>query len=589
MKKITLSLLFLIAAPLLRAEARLDFSDLQQIYYVGDELVIDLTESLQTNRFDRVDLWVAVQLPDGTLLFMTPLPFNRFTLNMQPYRESLDSTEKTHRVLEFEVIPGLAGDYQFYAVYVQEDTNPLTDNLIIVSRSNIAKTRTTISNLSTDKPKPPTTPVEPPPTATAPVAPNNLTATVGDSQVVLSWQAVTEAVAYQLYWDQTGGSEGILSVLGATSFQHTGLHNGVNYTYWVTAINAANLESASSSAVVATPVAPVFPPAAPVNLAANPDNGQIVLTWQPVAGADAYLVYWEAAGGSGHNISTTTPAYVHTGLANGTTYYYRVTAVNHTTRLESASSPVISASPCCDAGEIFRDTLADGSLGPEMVWIPAGSFRMGDLQGGGHSDEQPVHEVSVGQFAMGRHEVTFAEYDRFATATGRTKPDDEGWGRGNRPVINVSWNDATAYADWLSQQTGHQYRLPTEAEWEYSARAGTETKYWWGNEIGSNQANCANSYCGDSFEYTAPVGSFGANPFGLYDTVGNVWEWTCSEYESSYQGAEQRCVSTDSSSPRAFRSGAWGSGPRSVRSANRNWSSHDDRYNYVGLRLARLL
>jgi formylglycine-generating enzyme required for sulfatase activity len=600
MKNLTIGLLLLIAAPLLRAEARLDFSDLEPIYYVGDELVIELTENLQTNRFDRVDLWVAVQLPNGSLLFMTPLPFARFTINQQPYRESLDTTEKVHRVLEFEVIPGLGGDYLFYAVYVQEGTNPLADNFFLVSRSNLAKTQTTISNILS-KPST-TTPVEPPPpptttpvepTPTPPANPVNLTANAGDSQVVLSWQPVAGAVAYKLHFEQAGGGKGTLPVVGTTSFQHTGLHNGVNYTYWVTAINAADLESEYSNAVVATPAAPVFPPAAPVNLAANPDNGQIILTWQPVSDADAYLVYWEAAGGSGHSISTRTPSYVHTGLTNGTTYYYRVVAVNSTTRLESASSPVISASPCCDAppppttvaGEIFRDTLADGSLGPEMVWIPAGSFRMGDLQGGGGSDEQPVHEVSVGQFAIGRYEVTFAEYDKFAEVTGRTKPSDSGWGRGNRPVIYVSWDDATAYAEWLSQQTKRQYRLPTEAEWEYSARAGTETKYWWGNDIGSNKANCWN--CGDSFEYTAPVGSFGANPWGLYDTAGNVWEWTCSEYESSYSGKEQVC-STNEDGLFAVRGGSWVTGTGRVRSANRNWWSRTFRYGLGGVRLARI-
>ncbi|MEN8221031.1 MAG: SUMF1/EgtB/PvdO family nonheme iron enzyme [Pseudomonadota bacterium] len=134
--------------------------------------------------------------------------------------------------------------------------------------------------------------------------------------------------------------------------------------------------------------------------------------------------------------------------------------------------------------KVFRDRLKDGSLGPEMVWIPAGTFRMGDIQGGGHDNEKPVHQVSVSRFAIGKYEVTFAEYDKFAQATGRKKPNDRGWGRGNRPVINVSWHDATAYAEWLSQQTGQKYRLPTEAEWEYAARAGTTTKYWWGNQMG---------------------------------------------------------------------------------------------------------
>ncbi|HIE01033.1 MAG TPA: TIR domain-containing protein [Thiotrichaceae bacterium] len=192
--------------------------------------------------------------------------------------------------------------------------------------------------------------------------------------------------------------------------------------------------------------------------------------------------------------------------------------------------------------EIFQDSLTDGSLGPEMVVIPAGTFRMGDIQGGGYKDEQPVHEVSVARFAMGRYEITFAEYDQFAEATARKKPSDAGWGRDDRPVINVSWNDVTAYAEWLSEQTGEQYRLPTEAEWEYAARAGTKTKYWWGDDIGSNNANCRNSYCDDSFEYTAPVGSFEANPFGLFDVSGNVWEWTCSEYEKKYSGKEQYCL-----------------------------------------------
>ncbi|MEN8215033.1 MAG: formylglycine-generating enzyme family protein [Pseudomonadota bacterium] len=239
--------------------------------------------------------------------------------------------------------------------------------------------------------------------------------------------------------------------------------------------------------------------------------------------------------------------------------------------------------------QVFRDRLKDGSQGPEMVWIPAGSFRMGDLQGGGGSDEKPIHRVSVGRFAMGRYEVTFAEYDRFAQATGREKTSDSGWGRGNRPVINVSWYDATAYAEWLSQQTGHKYRLPTEAEWEYAARAGTETKYWWGNDIGSNKANCYRNYCGDSFEYTAPVGSFAANSFGLYDTVGNVWEWTCSLYEDKYTGKEQQCLikSPSKSSHFVLRGGSWYNGVRWARSAGRNWRRPAERTGSGGFRLAR--
>jgi formylglycine-generating enzyme required for sulfatase activity len=244
--------------------------------------------------------------------------------------------------------------------------------------------------------------------------------------------------------------------------------------------------------------------------------------------------------------------------------------------------------------QTFRDRLADGSLGPEMVWIAAGSFRMGDIQGGGDSDEKPVHRVVVNKFALGRYEVTFAEYDKFASTTGRKKPDDEGWGRGNRPVIKVSWNDATAYAKWLSGQTGKRYRLPTEAEWEYAARAGTETKYWWGNKIGKNRAACDG--CGakwgwDAKKMTAPVGSFAANQFGVYDTVGNVWEWTCSEYENKYKGKEKHCLSknrTTNNNHLVLRGGSWYFGPRDVRSAYRNWRRPTDRGRNYGFRLSRL-
>jgi len=143
----------------------------------------------------------------------------------------------------------------------------------------------------------------------------------------------------------------------------------------------------------------------------------------------------------------------------------------------------------------------------------------------------------------------------------------------------VSWLDATAYAQWLTQQTGHQYRLPTEAEWEYAARAGTQTKYWWGNEIGSNNANCDNSYCGDSYQYTAPVGSFAANPFGLFDTAGNVYEWTCSEFQARYAGKEQQC---------AQRGGSWYNEQGFVRAAYRIDYSDVNRSVHVGFRLASL-
>lgn len=176
-------------------------------------------------------------------------------------------------------------------------------------------------------------------------------------------------------------------------------------------------------------------------------------------------------------------------------------------------------------GTVFRDALKDGGKGPEMVVLPTGSFRMGDMNGGGERNEKPVRTVTIKHsIAMGKYEVSFEEYDRFALATGAAKPDDEGGGRSKQPVIHVSWNGAKAYAAWLSKQTGKRYRLPSEAEWEYAARAGTTTEYTWGNEIGRNRANC--DRCGSQWDgrRTAPVGSFAANAFGLHDMHGNLWE-----------------------------------------------------------------
>jgi len=255
-------------------------------------------------------------------------------------------------------------------------------------------------------------------------------------------------------------------------------------------------------------------------------------------------------------------------------------------RIVDVGEPIYNCQP-----KFFRDVLKDGGLGPEMVWIPAGRFRMGDIQGYGEEDEQPVHWVSINKFAIGRYEVTFAEYDKFAEATGREKPDDKGWGRGNRPVINVSWYDAMAYTEWLSQQTGHQYRLPTEAEWEYAARADTETKYWWGNEIGKNRAACDG--CGAKWGWnakkmTAPVGSFQQNPFGLYDTVGNVAEWTCSEVENKYNGKEKQCRDNNHARYPVNRGGSWSLAQSEVRAASRDTISHDFHIFNLGFRLARI-
>jgi formylglycine-generating enzyme required for sulfatase activity len=266
-------------------------------------------------------------------------------------------------------------------------------------------------------------------------------------------------------------------------------------------------------------------------------------------------------------------------------------------------------------GKVFRDRLKDGGDGPEMVWIPAGRFQMGDIQGTGRDNEQPVHEVSVERFAMGRYPVTVGEFRRFVEATKYQTEAEKGDGayvwkdndlkkvkdaswrnpyfpqEDNQPVVCVSWNDAIAFIEWLNQQTGKEYRLPTEAEWEYAARAGTETDYWWGNDIGKNRANCNGSGSQWSGKQTSPVGSFEPNPFGLYDTAGNVWEWIASEYENKYRGKELRCIekSPSESIRLSLRGGSWGCDVARMRSAFRFDRSPTTRDDDVGLRVARLL
>ncbi|VFM95688.1 MAG: Formylglycine-generating enzyme, required for sulfatase activity, contains SUMF1/FGE domain [Candidatus Kentron sp. G] len=259
-------------------------------------------------------------------------------------------------------------------------------------------------------------------------------------------------------------------------------------------------------------------------------------------------------------------------------------------------------------GQTFRDKLKDGSLGPKMVVIPAGEFLMGSPEGekGRNADEGPQRRVRIAKFALGVTEVTFAEYDRFVLATrgatGRELPDDAGWGRGRHPMIDVSWKNATDYAEWLSRETGQDYRLPTEAEWEYAARAGTTTRYFWGDDDAS-ACTYANGYnvsgknvhdfrwgslsCDDGHANTAPVGSFRPNGFGLFDMSGNVYEWSCSLYKGSYDGFDQRCTSNRADGSRVLRGGSWFNGPRQLRSANRFRGLPDSVGDIVGFRLAR--
>ena len=231
---------------------------------------------------------------------------------------------------------------------------------------------------------------------------------------------------------------------------------------------------------------------------------------------------------------------------------------------------------------------------PEMVVVPAGFYRMGSASG--DSNERPVHEVTIEYpFAVGKYEVTFAQWDACARARacprGESIADDRDWGRRQRPVINVNWSDAQRYVRWLSGETKKSYRLLSESEWEYAARAGTQTAYSWGDRIGSGRANCAG--CGSRWDdrQTAPVGSFAANAWGLHDMHGNVWEWVADCWNESYAGAPRdgsAWLSGDCS-VRVLRGGSWYDLPSLLRAASRLWVSTGGRSNYVGFRVARTL
>lgn len=174
---------------------------------------------------------------------------------------------------------------------------------------------------------------------------------------------------------------------------------------------------------------------------------------------------------------------------------------------------------------------------PKMIELKPGSFLMGAPEGADAQQGTPQHRVTIKGFRLAETPVTFAEYDEFAKATGRPLPQDDGLGRGANPVINIDRGDALAYIDWLNRTAGGGYRLPSEAEWEYAARAGTTTDFYWGNEPDPGMANTRTNGGRDHFTYTSPVKSFPANPWGFYDMSGNVWERTADCLFADYTGA----------------------------------------------------
>lgn len=264
-----------------------------------------------------------------------------------------------------------------------------------------------------------------------------------------------------------------------------------------------------------------------------------------------------------------------------------------TTPPETAAAPAgekkVEKTAAPAAGREFHDTLKDGTAAPTMVWIPAGTFQMGSPGSSGNAEERPRHEVSVDRFAMSKYEVTIAQYKKFARATGREIPDDMYMEEKTHPVVYVKWDDAFYYAKWLSRQTGEDYRLPSEAEWEYAAGAGKTTPFWWGFEEKPGMAHCFG--CGTGLDPRKPtkVGSFDPNPFGLHDMTGNVAEWVQDCWHDDYKGApgDGSVWEGGECSYRVVRGGAYSTPMLSVRHAKRDKYKADAKYDFIGIRLVR--
>jgi formylglycine-generating enzyme required for sulfatase activity len=251
----------------------------------------------------------------------------------------------------------------------------------------------------------------------------------------------------------------------------------------------------------------------------------------------------------------------------------------------AVTPPPVEAAPM-EPGSVFREC----DTCPEMVVVPTGRFTMGsaESEAGHQSDEEPQREVALtAPFAVGRFEVTFDEWDACLAdgGCGGHKPDDQHWGRGRRPVVDVSWEQANDYAEWLSRKTGRPYRLLSEAEWEYAARAGTTTPYSFGATIASDQANFAG-------EKTVEAGSYPASPFGLSDMHGNVWEWVEDCYVESYRDApaDGTAVAPAGCEWRVVRGGAWNTTTaENMRTAFRLRRVAGSARDNVGFRVARPL
>lgn len=233
-------------------------------------------------------------------------------------------------------------------------------------------------------------------------------------------------------------------------------------------------------------------------------------------------------------------------------------------------APALESEPAPGAAAM-EEIWTDPVTGMEFVSIPGGCFQMGspDYEKDHRSNERR-HEVCVEGYWIGKYEVTNSQYKKFRPDHGA---DDK------LPVANVSWQDAMHFAQWLSDKSGKKLRLPTEAEWEYAARAGTSTAYFWGDSW-EGRHNFATTT-------KEPVGIHLPNAFGLHDMLGNVWEWTASSYDAGYNGGERQVASLEASGSRVLRGGAWDDGPGDVRSATRRLTPGGRIHGPIGFRLSR--
>ena len=266
-----------------------------------------------------------------------------------------------------------------------------------------------------------------------------------------------------------------------------------------------------------------------------------------------------------------------------------VTAEEPVTEPEPEPAPVPEATVVTKEEKAFTDALKSGGSGPEMVWMPAGSFEMGSPSSSTNAEERPRHSVKIKKFAISKYEITFSEYDKFAKSTGRKIPDNMYMDRATTPVIFISWDDAYNYAKWLAEETGKKYRLPSEAEWEYAASGGKKSTFWWGFNEEVGKAHCFT--CESQFDPRKPtkIGSFQPNQFGIYDTAGNVAEWVHDCWHENYNDApgDGSIWEGGDCTMRAARGGSYISPQQSIRTAKRDKFKSNSGYDHIGIRLVR--